>query len=1017
MNQKLKLLGFWIPVFFASTPAFGLTMEYYTWNAYSVMEQALLQTSLIFSDARYHELFGIMILASSLLAATSGTFRALSSGGKTGILAGVWPILAGTVIYLGAVVPKGEIQLHDQVLNKTRLIGGIPEGLVVIMGVFNLVERWGIDLIETTQLNPDMAYSKGAGGIGFEMLAKIAGGNVLKADDRKAEASLDKYLNDCLLFEVARPGTTVDINTIHKTDNWINVLDQAVNPTVYTTNYMTDSAGAQVTCTESWNLSLRGYFNNPGNMETMRKSVCAEAGFAVADPQQYLACQDIIDSSLRISAGKNSPGVASTDYIRQAYMAQTMDRVLTSGPDAAIVANSSRNVMGQGMSTFLVANEFIPIIRAVVTYMVILSVPFLVILMATQAFSKVVAAITGFFVFLTFWGIFDCLLHTAAMIYATGYFESVALNNTGYAAIMMTPDAAGKALGVFGVMRPAAILFASMCASVAGFQTSSVVTSFANQAMQPVSQGAAQGASLSTPEGHGRALSELEQSFGQVTYANNPFEGRVAAQMGNKIESYGSGLAKSADLQKTFDQAGENVQIAQAVHNAKAQAAEKNDMTLAESEAFLAGGNLDSSVQGLEGKNLAAKHQGLPGAAEANRRLQQDNLENDLAVNRVNRQQSKQFGYVNQANRAAAHAKQAGEQREGRLDADQVREKFYGQSPAEMAKQDATGHRISATTADHLRNQGVVWAMEGQSITGEKFDDQGKLQHAHVEGQITPQNLRNYQAQDFGQVFTSALAEGKSEEQAMQEAHDHSETLKPNMNVEADVDSRGRGHWKFSQGASSLTTSNASEISSLKKENLHENRTVIEDSYQADANHAALSGDKKALHTFADSVWVDGKPDFARVDHLADNLVNHIEKSHQVHQNSNHALGIKDDIGIGFGKQSGKDGAGFSLPKIGGLGGAGVNLTHESTRSHSEENDFLRNDLRHQAREIYEKYPDREQANAKMMEWMQTTAQGYEDRSVDRGGSNAAGNAWSDSRELASGIPILGKEKTDYGKK
>ncbi|OGH04092.1 MAG: hypothetical protein A2600_14095 [Candidatus Lambdaproteobacteria bacterium RIFOXYD1_FULL_56_27] len=1003
MNHQTKFFGplSWMLLFTA--PAYGLTMEYYTWNAYPVLEQALLQVSLIFSDARYHELFGIVILAAVLFAAISGIFKALGSGGKAGAWVGLWPILAGTVLYLGVVVPKGEIQLHDQVLNKTRLFGGIPEGLVLVMGVFNLVERWGIDLIETTQVNPDMRYSKGTGGIGFKMLATIAGGDVLKADDRLADASLGRYLDDCLLFEVARPGTTVNVNTIHKTDNWISVLDLAVNPTVYTTNYMTDSAGAQVTCTESWTLSLRGYFNNGGNMETMRKSVCADAGLNPADPQQYLACQDIIDSSLRISAGKNSPGVASTDYIRQAYMAQAFDRVLSSGPDAAIVTNANRNVMSQGLSTLLVANEYVPIIRGMITYMVILAVPFLVILMATPAFGKVVSTITGFFVFLTFWGIFDCALHVGAMIQATSYFESVALNNTGYAAIMMTPDAAGKALGVFGMARPMAIGFATLCAAVAGFQTNSVIASFANQAMQPVSQGAAQGASLSTPEGHGRALSELEQSFGQTTYANNPFEGRIAAQVGNKMDAYGTGMARAADPQKTFDQAGENVQIAQAVHNREREAAQANGQSLAGAKADLAGSVLNQNLQTKSQEDGIAREHGHQDRDSAQANLSARTMDDRLTMNEQEQKLAKQ---LHQGDASSMNAKQAIHEKEaafGHKQADEKLAHLLGiNNQSELAQWRHSGGVLNEEQAKHLG----PWAHGGMSLKDPQVNAQGELVRGRMEDQVTADNQAHYQKL----IKANAQAGGMSEEQADSLAN----RVQVGQMVGGHIGANGRGVWDLTDGEKIHSTHAGSDTFSDK----HINQRSIEVGSQfGGIYNAALAGDKKTLGLAVDGLFSkDGKINEGRLLSLTDSMADQIEKTHQVSQGSSKSVGVGASASLGWGNQSGAQGAGASL--LEGLGGAGVHGSADYNRSNTEHNDILRAQLFREGKELSDKYPDRAQFNEKAAEWMQKTAQGYQNRAESRAdSSNGLGfkNLWDDGRESLPNL-LGGKDKTDYHK-
>src|SRR3989339_648682 len=474
----------------------ALTLEYYAYNSYGPLESVLTMTALIFSDQSFYKLAGIIgglglfisLMHAALLGIWTGNFS----------MVGAYKALTGTALFVAFTASTGSIIVNDRVLNKTREFSGIPDIVVGFLGATNLVERAIIEIIDTTIIDPNLQYRNGAGGIGFDLLNNaISGSN--SAPSTLTQLTLDKYVSECLMFEVSRPGATISPDDVVKNDDWIPVLNEAANPAVYTVVYsQANKEGLSATCAEAWP-GIKADLQNPNTYEDIRKNACKKAGINANDAAEYQKCKSIMESHIQM-VGQRANTMPSIDFLRQAHMANTVNGYLMQGGDAAAMAMANRNLMTSGLSTMLVANEYMPIIRGVITAMSIAMIPMVFLLFPTSVVGKAVQLLLGFFVFLMFWSILDALTHAVIMNHAINYFSEIAANNTGYAAIINMPSASGKALGAFAVVRTISVSFATMFAGIVGLSSGSVMAGMIGQMQAPVSQGAAAAAQTATVE-------------------------------------------------------------------------------------------------------------------------------------------------------------------------------------------------------------------------------------------------------------------------------------------------------------------------------------------------------------------------------------------------------------------------------------------------------------------------------------------------------------------------------------
>ena len=86
--------------------------------------------------------------------------------------------------------------------------------------------------------------------------------------------------------------------------------------------------------------------------------------------------------------------------------------------ETSMLMESDRKITTSGLGIGLTMNEWIPIIRAVMTAIAIGVIPFLVLFLPTPIVGKAASVMLGFFVFLSTWGVTDAVIHGAAMDYA-----------------------------------------------------------------------------------------------------------------------------------------------------------------------------------------------------------------------------------------------------------------------------------------------------------------------------------------------------------------------------------------------------------------------------------------------------------------------------------------------------------------------------------------------------------------------------------------------------------------------
>lgn len=448
---KIAVAAFFLA---ASIPSMALatTMEYYCYGSFDPIVSAFKLIATIFGTNSYQALFYTVIISASVFAGLAAVAK-ITSGGQGSILGWTVPMAIGIVIFIAFFIPKGSLQVYDQVLNKTALVSNVPNGIVLVAGTFNAVERGLVEIVSNA--GDAGSYQSQAGGKGFLGLYSLTTRPLSPNTSTYLEQNLNQYIEDCVTFAVSNPSSDLTIDELRRTPVSLSAsLVKAKNPAIFTKYYSdADKQGASATCSDAWETINTDM--TPQELSGNINATCMELGYDTSDAQQLNQCRQAINDA------QNTVGLGALtldQFVTQQFIKNRLDSAYQSG-NTAVVSNYQflTNVSGS-MKSF---NEFYPVLRGVLTAVSLALIPILVIFLPTPMCGKIGSIIFGFFIWLTAWGVVDAILHGFAMSYANSVYDQVRNQGLGLDALYFFPNATVKALAMFGTLRMSGLMLST----------------------------------------------------------------------------------------------------------------------------------------------------------------------------------------------------------------------------------------------------------------------------------------------------------------------------------------------------------------------------------------------------------------------------------------------------------------------------------------------------------------------------------------------------------------------------
>jgi len=501
----------------------ALFREYHTWGGtIDVVEEAFRKLALIMSSQDYRGLFAGMA-ALGILAGVIGML--LAAYGRGVPLTWAWMqvllvLAVGGAIYLGFIRKTDTLHIYDETTNEMASVPDVPDGVITAAGFFNLIERGMIELTDTAGVN-GLSYRDGTGGIALRLLVdgftrpipeEVFPGELM--------ATLTEYFKNCYVYNVGlHLADPTDLNYPANND-LRDPLSDGVHGSVYTVWYDDNyPGGVTVKCSVAW---LGGAAEPPHDSYTVPglqsvlgtytdadlrvnnywREVCQAAGFNASDPAVYARCTSLILDTLgRLMTDGTSTtftGDNLSNILRNRAIAESLWTALDElSPSLQIRMFANRRIDSAGIGVALMANEYIPVMKAAITAIFLGILPVLAIFLVTPLWKKVASAILGSFCFLCFWGVSDALVHAFMMGRVVKLFGEVASEGLGASNIVLIPTQAMKAMTLFGFMRMSTIFFAGflsrMVFSFGGYMLAHFAQSLTSKVSAPA-QAAGDGA-------------------------------------------------------------------------------------------------------------------------------------------------------------------------------------------------------------------------------------------------------------------------------------------------------------------------------------------------------------------------------------------------------------------------------------------------------------------------------------------------------------------------------------------
>lgn len=536
MNKRLfavlSLVVFFIPsIAFA---AGAMETELYTYGGYAAVEQAFKNMALIFSDNSYMALYG-MALIMGVVFGGAAIYTRIVSGQNTHPLSYLPSVVIGICVYTIFIVPKSTVHIYDTVFNKDVEIANVPDGIALLAGGLNVIERKAVEIVDTAAGVP--VNGKQSGGFGWLGLYNSYN-HATSSGKPEMDATLNRYVADCVSFELVRPGTDLTVQELRGTDpanpqtKFITSLAKAANPAIDTLVYSaTDAMGAAMSCADAWDLNgvgLKTDLTLKTNFDVMNKKAKLESGFGASgftsggggalgtDPYSSTLLQALAISNAN-PAGSNISD--SNELMRQIYISRSLDTFLRQGNTTAV---TNFQFMQNATGSMVSANSWLPYLRAGLMAITIGMVPFIALFIPTPLMGRAVGLICGLFIWNTVWGVADIVIQSFAIQFAEKTFEAVRAGSLGMDGIMFMPTQSVKMLSIFGMLRMSGMALATIITGMLVKFGGSAMAHMAGGISGSMQSTGASGAAMTeNPAGNASAIKANVDASPTKAWANN----------------------------------------------------------------------------------------------------------------------------------------------------------------------------------------------------------------------------------------------------------------------------------------------------------------------------------------------------------------------------------------------------------------------------------------------------------------------------------------------------------------
>ncbi|WP_188236316.1 conjugal transfer protein TraG N-terminal domain-containing protein [Sphingopyxis sp. LK2115] len=339
------------------TAALALETSFHTYDGFNETVDAFRLVSMIFADPRYETLVLIVAVAGIALGALLASVR----GNGMGIVAFGFQTLVGIGLFVGMVATTGTVHVYDRVRNAYQPVGDVPNLIVLVAGVTNMMERAIAETIDDNTIDPNAKLEFGAGGHSFDLFLNAVSPRG-PMTDTFLDATIKDYVRQCYPVARVSPAYGIDDDQLFRTTNDLPAAFAAMSgPATFSTVFTaTDKGGTTVSCTETWT-HISDRLSDPSLFHGYSQQVCERTGYDVSNAAQLQRC--------RSNLGALGDKMLATPLTLQQLMTNINlgnavgDVLFEDSPATAARVMANRAVVSSGLATMSTANEWMPTTR------------------------------------------------------------------------------------------------------------------------------------------------------------------------------------------------------------------------------------------------------------------------------------------------------------------------------------------------------------------------------------------------------------------------------------------------------------------------------------------------------------------------------------------------------------------------------------------------------------------------------------------------------------------------------
>lgn len=442
--------------------AFGADTVY-AWGYGDILEKTLIAVKFTFAQDDFTGLFKFALLIAFVMA----IINSMSFSLKMDFFA--LPKLMALSMGISAlfVTAKIDVVVNDVNTNTTYPIFDVPWAVAKPLVWVTGMEKELGEMLESSFAVPgDISYTSA----GFLSPFNIMNGATsFKISDPYIFQSLDNYIIDCVMPDIQKG--YLDVNSLANTEDLWGMMSDA-NPAVLTMYYSpTTRKGEVVACTES-------YTNINGALSTYLSAAGMQSLGGMLGGYSSAQLTTVLGSSANFFMGYTK---TASDFLLQSTMINQFTETYKNwatinGTDNGSLAYGTGKGEQTAQANMIISGvlgaKYIPVIKGILTVILIALTPIVALLLLTPMFFKVLTGYLSALLWLSLWHVGEVLLNFIIMTKASSYIlKTTAINgvqtivtkpvidgsfmdyiNMAGSMYWMIPAIAGLIVGGFGYM-------------------------------------------------------------------------------------------------------------------------------------------------------------------------------------------------------------------------------------------------------------------------------------------------------------------------------------------------------------------------------------------------------------------------------------------------------------------------------------------------------------------------------------------------------------------------------------